>query len=232
MKNKLTLLALAVALGTGAQAHASSVTYLLNQSNVEAVLPDNNPYLTVTIEDGIAFNADTNAVKFTVNLVNSAFTPGSNFGIQEFGFNLAASAPTVTDSNIVGPIGWTGNIAPPNNQLDGFGRFAGSISTSGSNRLTSLEFHITGVTGDTIASYFAPSTGTAGQGNAFFAAHVAGFTTSDTTTTSGFFGGGSGSTPPVIVPNPPSVPLPGAVWMFGAGLMGLLRFVRRRSLAA
>lgn len=232
MKNRLKLLAWAVALGLGSQAYASSITYSLNQSNVESVLPDNNPYLTVTIEDGVVFKNDVNAVKFTVSIVNSAFTAGSNFGIQDFGFNLASGAPPVGDNDISGPIGWSGNITPPPNQLDGFGRFAGDIRTSGSGRLTTLEFYITGVNGDSIASYFAPSSNTAGQGNAYFAAHVTGFTTSDANITSGFFGGGSGSTPPVIVPNPSSVPLPGSVWMFGAGLTGLLRLNRRRSLSA
>ena len=113
-------------------------------------------------------------VKFTVDIINSAFNAGSNFGMQEFVFNLAAGAPTVADNKIVGPAGWTGNIAPPPNQFDGFGRFGGSISTTGTTRQDPLVFWITGVTGDTIASYAAPSTNNAAQGNAWFGLHITG----------------------------------------------------------
>jgi len=56
------------------------------------------------------------------------------------------------------------------------------------------------------------STGNAGRGNAFFAAHVAGFDASGTT--SGFFA--------------TVVPAPAAVWLFGSGLLGLIGAARRR----
>ena len=36
---------------------------------------------------------------------------------------------------------------------------------------------------------------------------------------------------PVVVTPPAAVPLPAAVWMFGAGLMGMLRLNRRKSMA-
>jgi hypothetical protein len=210
------------------EAQASSVTYLLDQSNIETVMPDNVPYATVTIEDGLTFGTDTNAVKFTVDVINSAFNAGSAFGIQDFGFNLAVGAPAVADSNIVGPAGWTGNIAPPNNQLDGYGRFVGDIKRSGPSipRSEPLEFWITGVNGDSIASYAAASTNgnsIVTQGNAWFVALVGGFTASDPAITSGYFGGGSGAQQ-----SPAAVPVPAAVWLFGSALAGMVGVRRKK----
>ena len=51
-----------------------------------------------------------------------------------------------------------------------------------------------------------------------FAAHVADFVTSDPNVTSGFFGGGKLAV----------VPVPAAVWLFGAGLLGLIGVARRK----
>ena len=212
---------LVLSLGT----QAASINYVLDQSNIETVMPDGRPYVTVTIQDGMTFGTDTNAVKFTVDAIDSVFTTGgvtklSNFGIRDFGFNLAAGAPTVMDSNIVGPAGWTGNIIPPNNQLDGFGRFAGDIKGTGTNRFDPLVFWITGVVGDTIASYAAPSTngngGPAAQGNAWFVANIGDFAIASSSINSGYFGGGNGATPPPIAP----VPLPAALWFFISALTG------------
>lgn len=200
------------------EAHASTMTYVLNQSNIESVMPDNVPYLTVTIQDGLTFGSDTNAVKFKVDVINSAFTAGGNFGIQEFGFNRSTGAPTVAESNIVGlASGWSANTPPPNNQLDGFGRFGIKVSVPGNNRLDPLEFWITGVLNDTVASYSGLSTNAGGQGSVKFAAHVAGFNTSDKKITSGYFGGST------------AVPVPAALWLFGSALAGLVSINRRKS---
>lgn len=210
------LMTTALMAGLAAEAQAAAITYKLDQSNIETVMPDGNLYLTVTIEDAI-YLSDNNAIKFTVDVVNSAFTAGSNFGIQAFGFNKVNGAPPIADSNIVAPTGWTGNVAPPNNQLDGFGRFLGATEGTGQNRLEPLVFWITGVNGDTINSYVAPSSGNAGQGNQYFAAHVAGFTTADKKITSGYFGGST------------VVPVPAAVWLFGTALAGMISMRRRNS---
>jgi hypothetical protein len=199
------------------EAHASTMTYVLNQSNIESVMPDNVPYLTVTIQDGLTFGSDTNAVKFKVDIINSAFTAGSNFGIGEFGFNRSAGAPAVAESNIVRlASGWNANTPPPNNQLDGFGRFGIKVSGPGNNRLDPLEFWITGVMGDTAASYSGFSTNAGGQGSVKFAAHMAGFKTSGNKITSGYFGGST------------AVPIPATLWLFGSALAGLVSIKRRK----
>jgi hypothetical protein len=227
LKTKQLLLATALGTLMSFETQAASINYILDQSNIETILPDGVSYLTVTIQDGLTFGTDTNAVKFIVDVIDSVFTSGgiskgNNFGIRDFGFNLAAGAPTVADSNIVGPSGWSGNIVPPNNQLDGFGRFTADIKGTGQNRFDPLVFWITGVIGDTITSYAAPSSNPgnspnpAAQGNAWFAAHVGDFKVNGSTINDGYFGGGTSTTPPPVAP----VPLPAALWLFMSALTG------------
>jgi len=236
MKSTFKMLALAGAMSSllAGEVQASALIYTLNQSNVDSVLSDGVNYLTVKIEDGLTFGADTDAVKFTVNIIDGVFNFGTNtnYGIQAFGFNQADGAPTLLDDNIVGPSGWSGNVPNPPNQFDGFGKFYGATDGNGATRFDPLVFWITGVAGDTASSYAAASSGTAGQGNAWFAAHVAGFITSDSNITSGYFGGGNGINMPPHVVNISEVPLPASVWMLGIGLIAISRLNRRKSLAA
>jgi hypothetical protein len=220
-KKKSLVFALALGAFVGMETQAAFVDYILDQTNIETTLPDGQPYVTVRIEDGLTLGSDTNAVRFTVDVIDSVFTSGgvskgSNFGIQEFAFNIKSGSPTVADNRIVGPSGWSGNIAPPNNQMDGFGRFTGSVKGTGSSRLETLVFWITGVSGDSIANYAAPSSNNAAQGNAWFSARIADFNVVGSgKESSGFFGGGNGSTPP-----PSPVPLPAGLWLMLSALVG------------
>lgn len=218
---KTILLAGTLASQMATEAQASSYLYTLDQTNADSVQMDGVPYLTVRIEDGV-YGADSQAIKFTVDIIDTAFTKGGNFGIDAFGFNKVAGQPAVGDSNIVQLHGWETNAAPPEVAFDGFGKFLGAAkSDTGNNRLETLEFWITGVNGDSPLSYVAPSSGTAGQGNAWFAAHVAGFTISGSTITSAFYGAGNGSALPPVGGEITAVPLPGAFWLFGTALAGL-----------
>jgi hypothetical protein len=201
---------------SAAPVHAATVTYYLNQSN-ENILPDGTNYLTVKIDD----EGTPGDINFTVSTVPGAFSELPNFGIQSFGFNDPGNL--LSASNISGPSGWG---VSANTRQGGFGFFDWVVSDGGQNRQDPLQFSITGVTVDTIDSYFGPSSGTAGQGNAWFAAHVTDFGTSDTSITSAFFGGGDGPDFP-----PAAVPVPAAVWLFGSGLLGLVGVARRRSQA-
>lgn len=199
--------ALSVSIFFAVQAEAASVSYFLDQSNA---LADGPNYLMVTISDGagglIDFKVETLAP------LNSM--AGSNFGIQKFGFNTTLSNPP--DASLVNlSTGWVGNSAPPPNTEDGFGTFDIEVSNGGSNRLSVLTFSIN-VDGDSIFNYASElSSGTAGQGNVLFAAHVAGFD-DGYGNTSAFFGGST------------LVPLPAAVWLLGSGLLGLAGIARRR----
>lgn len=189
-----------------APAFAMSVSYYLNQSNIDASpYLDGQNYLQVTISD----NANGNIDFLVQTLASLSSYTGSNYGISSFGFNTTKN---VSLANISGqPAGW--GLQTTQNQ-DGFGKFAVVVNGTGQSRVDPLMFSITGISGDTPMDYVMLSTGNAGQGNVDFAAHVAGL---NTQTTSGYFGG--------------SAPVPEAntYAMLLAGL-GLVGFAARRKL--
>ena len=174
------------------------MSFVLDQSNI-AGLPDGTPYLQVDIAD------DGTDIRFTVSLLPALLSiAGSNFGIQAFGFNVLNLA---TSTDIDGlPTGWS---AGDDAQLDGFGEFDVAVFGTGSNRQSpTLTFFITGVDGDTPSTYATLSDPTAGEGNQFFAAHVAGFDQS-VGDESAWFGGTT------------VVPLPASLWLLVSALGGL-----------
>lgn len=212
----------------GGWAHAGTITYYLDQSNV-AQLPDGTvDYLSVTITDHVAWGADANTVKFDVTILPAMpASSGGSYGIDKFGFNTNLGIPR---ERIVGlPSGWT---ASKNSKLDGFGNF--NFRIQGKNAINpKLTFYISGVPNDTIANYYFLTSGYPAQGNVQFAAHVRGFTDLDPDScfepesesnydpcrvTSAFFGGG-----PEVAHQ--IVPVPAAIWLLGSavGLLGLVR---------
>lgn len=200
---KLTALPLAL---TATSVNASSISFDLDQSNV---LPNGTDYLTVTISDSLAVSGD---IDFSV-VVNSAnFTPGSNFGMDNFYFNYDNSL-SVGSANIIDidPSSWT--IKTDKNAGGGFGFFEFDLKGSGSSRTELLSFSISGVTGDTINSY---AVGYEGLGDAYFAAHVGGFVDAASGESSAKFAS-------IAV-----VPVPAAAWLFGTGLLGLVAVARRK----
>jgi len=201
-------------------ANAASISYYIDQSNSDPLLPDNVNYLQVTISDS-AFGLDPNAIRFDVTLLAPLTSiAGSNFGIQSFGFNTTQSTAAVLAAIAGLPGGWSKSI---NTNQDGFGNFELVDSGTGSNRQNpTLTFYISGIAGDVVADYAVLSTGNAGQANTFFAAHVAGFLDQDPgpdELSSAFFGGST-----------PVVPVPAAVWLLGSAL-GVLGVLRRRDRA-
>lgn len=185
-------------------AHAASVSYYLDKSNV---LPDGVNYLQVTISDGAAGNID-----FSVEVLTAAFTDiGSNFGMQEFYFNYD-NALAVDKSNVVDIDPSTWGINEVKNAGGGFGKFEFQAKGDGSNRTELLTFSIAGVIGDTVNSYAIAADWLGGGSEEFFAAHVADYD-----------GGQSAKFAGSTV-----VPVPAAVWLFGSGLLGLVAAGRRR----
>jgi hypothetical protein len=221
----LTAALLAAGLWGASAAHAASVSYYLDQTNTHPELSDGVNYLVVTLDDNTpsSIGGNDNLITFTVSTVPGAFTEGDNFGIQSFGFNNP-TGPALSASNILAPTGWSID-APPPSQLDGFGAFDWVISDGGSSRQDPLVFSID-LHGDSFDDYFGFSSGTAGQGNAWFAAHVAGFVIDDSEVSSAWFGGGDGGGSP-----PNVVPVPAAVWLLGSGLLGLIGLARRKNVA-
>lgn len=200
---------------------AAAVGYVLNQTNGNPSLADGVNYANVVID-----NNTPNSLTFTVTLLPSLTSiAGSNFGIQEFGFNVVGTNPLLdaaaTNSQWTLPTSWKANVAPPPNQMDGFGRFEVSVGATGSARLSPLVFTLKN-TSLTLASFAELSSNTAAQGHVYFAAHIAGFTAPGGLT-SAYFGGSLG-----FDPNTATVPLPAAAWMLGAGLVTLAGAARRR----
>jgi len=160
------------------------------------------------LADGVNYGqvdilADTTngTVKFTVDAFDVQPTYGtlSKFGIQEFGFNYSSNvtaAPSTWTLDL--PTNW--DQAP--GQIDGFGFFLVTEDTSGSNnRKDPLVFTITlpdGHEEEAVAGNFAVLSTGSTEGDAFFAAHIAGFSNAPTSHKVG------GSTP---VPEPASVAL-------------------------
>jgi len=193
---------------------ATTVSYYLDQTNLNPLLPDGTNYLQVTISDNQAGQLD-----FIVETVAGAFLEGQNFGIQAFGFNILPPTNSLTPDDFLVPDSWSIQIAPPQNTMDGFGGFDILVSDGGNSRQNpSLQFSVLGLSLSDIVP-IELSSGTAAQGNVAFAAHVADFATSDTGITSGFFGGST------------VVPVPAALWLFGSGLLGLIGIARRKNAA-
>src|SRR5262245_5699167 len=109
--------------------HATSVSYYLNQTNVDAgSLIDGTNFAILTIDDNVA-----GSLRFTLTaLAPLTSIAGSGFGFQEFAFNVIGANPLQDSGNVAGqwtlPTAWTGNVAPPPNQEDGFGRFEAAVS--------------------------------------------------------------------------------------------------------
>ena len=196
----LLLLPCAVAFG-------ASTSYYLNQTNADGPLSDGVPYLELTLEE-----AGTNLTLTLKTLPVLSSQAGSNYGIQSFGFN---SSQSLASPNFTLPSGWSFNGA--NNQ-DGFGSYAQTFSGSGSSRVDPLVITISSQSLAAFLSSLSPSSGTAGQGNFLFAAHVAGFNDLDpgaNELTSAWF---AGSTP---VPEP-------STWLLMLAGMGMLVALGKR----
>jgi hypothetical protein len=158
----------------------------------------------------MAFAGD---IEFTVQVLTDAFTPGPNFGLQKFYFN-AADGLGVTAGNIVA-IDPAWSVVTGQNAGGGFGKYSFGLVGAGDNRTEKLSFRISGVTGDSIASYALLSNLNPASSE-FFAAQINDFVGSE--------GGAKYAGSDVV-------PIPASVWLMGSAL-GMLGWMRKRSKAA
>lgn len=123
------------------------------------------------------------------------------------------------------PNKWT---VQTNANQNGFGKFELIPQTNGANnRVTDLTFSLVPVTSggastidQNLSDYLVLSSGTAGEGNQFFAAHVAGLKINNSQVTSAYFGG---TTP---------VPLPETGWLLLSGFAALAWLAGNAGLAS
>ena len=191
---------------------AATLSYFLDQSNQVSVLPDGTDYLKVTL------TSTGTALNFSIDILPalSQYSGGSSqFGLDSFGFNTTGGANAITTANFSAlPNKWS---VQTNSSQNGFGKFELVPQANGANnRVTELTFSLEPVSSggastidQNLFDYLVLSSGTAGEGNQFFAAHAAGFTISGSPVTSAFFGG---TTP---------VPLPATGWLLLSGLAAL-----------
>jgi len=163
-------LAAVLALMLVPQVQAASVTVALNQSDVDAFLPDGLDYMQVTISDGVE-----GAIDFSVEIspVLTDINAGSNFGILYFGFNFGGLDGSTAEYEL--PTDWFVNDDGPQS-FGGFGTFDAVLQGTEFTRQQTLNFSVSNVEGQTIQDYLSLlSGGEANEGNVLFAAKLAGF---------------------------------------------------------
>jgi hypothetical protein len=200
-----------------APAQSASLSFFLDQSNI---LPDGTNYVQVTIADGAK-----GAIDFTVSVLQPLLDiAGPNFGLQMFAFNVGGESDARARDVSGLPSGWT---ARGRNRMSEFGVFDIKLSGRGDSRVSTLEFSIDGVDGDSPADYVGFSRRNASGGNQFFAAKVGGFDYCRETPngekcfSSGFFAGSTQGT---------AVPLPASAWLLLTGFVAVAARARRRLL--
>ena len=141
-------------------------------------------YATVTLT-----SQSTTCVQITVQPNTAILNPGSNFGIQKFGFNYNG---TTTNLTVSIPAGWSCSIDPAN--MDGFGKFEVIDTGGGQSRQNPLVFTVCCKSG-TLAEADLIEANASGKA---FAAHIAGFT--NTPSGSAYFVDGCPLTTTTIIP--------------------------------
>lgn len=200
----------------GSAAQAASISYVLDQSNADPLLPDGAPWLQVTLADGASGTID-----FTVDILpRLTGIADAGFGLRSFAFSSQGAADILFGKNVLGlPAGWSVTFG---SSVGNFGSFDVLLQAGAAAAVTPrFTFSIGGVSGDTIADYAVLSRGRATEGRVYFAALVGGLQDQDPgrkTLAKAWFGGSQ----PM-----PVVPLPGAAWLLASAVASLSLYRRR-----
>ena len=143
-------------------------------------LTEHIPYARVCLVPKTDCGTGYSGVTITVTANESILNPGTNFGIQRFGFNYVGVpsdiVATVTGSDATKAAKWS--VVANNSQVDGFGTFvevAAPTTKPGDNRQQPLVISVCSSVKNLIVSDFVvPNAGDPAQ---HFAVHIAGFTT-------------------------------------------------------
>lgn len=213
------LLAALALTATAFATSAHAIVFTLNDDHCTGTC-GTGPFGTATITQGAT------GVDFNIALANSVFhLSGGSGGLSTVNFGFTGQTFLATDlviNSFNGPA-TTWALVQPNPNQDGFGDFlqgingdavANGVNSGG----TLLNFTITGALLANLA--FSQNGGASTQ----IAVDILGLNGN-----TGLVGGTPGNPPP---PPPAAVPLPGAVWLFSAGLGGLFMLTRRKKKAA
>ena len=212
-------------------AHAASVSFFLDQSNK---LPDGTNYLSVMLTEN-----ETGGVDFLVQTLDPLNNlAGSYFGIQKFGFSFADGSWSEINGLSYRKHGkskrheddfgkhkhWDAITDLPdhwsiqnNKHMDGFGKFDIRLVGTGRTRSDNLSFTVNNAS---LADF-----------DSLFSAQVAGFEWCNIDVKQRSWCGGKDCITSAYFAGSTSVsqvPIPGALWLFGSGLAGLLGLASRR----
>lgn len=180
----LCILALVLAFAAQPAKAAYQVkTYTFTQSNV---LADGVNYGTVKVEsyDGIGATGGsllTGQIRLTVTAATAPYTAGlgSNFGIQDFGFNFLNlsinTAAEITANVTTVPTTWTFTVAPSGGGFGEFGQFNATDTGTGHSRANPIAILISNQGTNALIANVTRTIG--GTPASYFAAHVADFNT-------------------------------------------------------
>jgi len=222
-KATITAALLAATAFVAGNAQATAVQYQYGTTFTGNGPSGSTPWITSTFDDG----GSAGSIRLTMWL--NGLTSPENVSGMYFNLDPALNPTSLSFSYVgtwsTGPAADSISTGTDGFKADGDGKYDILFSFptgSGFDAGEKVVYDITGLsalTANSFAYSSAPGSTSGGTGTYYAAAHVQNTTAPDGSMSSGWV---AASTPPS------TVPLPGAAWLFGSGLVGLAGFARRR----